>query len=165
MELRSYKKITRNDLARLAHLVQKDRRGLVTRKPHLAKLSSEIICVALCQGAALHYVNGKNGVKDFDVWTFYKAGKMIFPLRRVGKGDFGKSKFGQDPFEPSKYKGRRIDFVGRSISYPKSVFDPVRIIQNYLRSKKTVSAEKLAKKAVVIISPSRLCGIVAWPPK
>jgi len=25
----------------------------------------------LCQGAALHYVNGKNGVKDFGVWSFY----------------------------------------------------------------------------------------------
>jgi len=26
---------------------------------------------ALCQGAALRYVNGSNGVKDFDVWSFY----------------------------------------------------------------------------------------------
>ena len=26
---------------------------------------------ALCQGAALHYVDAKNGVKDFDVWSFY----------------------------------------------------------------------------------------------
>ena len=23
------------------------------------------------RGAALHYVNGRNGVKDFDVWSFY----------------------------------------------------------------------------------------------
>jgi hypothetical protein len=23
------------------------------------------------QGAALHYVNGQNGIKDFDVWSFY----------------------------------------------------------------------------------------------
>jgi hypothetical protein len=27
--------------------------------------------VPLCQGGALHYVNGSNGVKDFDVWSFY----------------------------------------------------------------------------------------------
>ena len=26
---------------------------------------------ALCQGAALHYVDEENGVKDFDVWSFY----------------------------------------------------------------------------------------------
>ncbi|OGD70586.1 hypothetical protein A3D09_04175 [Candidatus Collierbacteria bacterium RIFCSPHIGHO2_02_FULL_49_10] len=165
MKLRSSKKITRNDLAKLAHFAGKDREDLFARKPYLSKLSSKIICVALCQGAALHYHNGKNGVKDFDVWTFYKAGKIIFPVRRVGKGDFGKSKFGQDPFERSKYKGRRIDFVGRSISYPKGVFDTVRIIQNYLTAGKTASAQKLAKKAVVIISPSSLCGVVAWPRK
>ena len=27
----------------------------------------------LCQGAALHYVNGKNGVKDFGVWSLRPA--------------------------------------------------------------------------------------------
>jgi hypothetical protein len=25
----------------------------------------------LCQGAALHYLDGRTGVKDFDVWSFY----------------------------------------------------------------------------------------------
>ena len=36
----------------------------------------------LCQGAALHYVNGRNGVKDFDVWSFYaQYNDWPFPAR------------------------------------------------------------------------------------
>ncbi len=31
-----------------------------------------VIAVTLCQGAALHYLNGRNGVKDFDLWTFFE---------------------------------------------------------------------------------------------
>ena len=34
----------------------------------------------LCQGAALHYVNGRNGVKDFDVWSIYAHyGRLAVP--------------------------------------------------------------------------------------
>jgi hypothetical protein len=45
---------------------------------------------ALCQGAALHYVNGKNGVRDFDVWSFYaRHDDWPFPARWRGTGDFG----------------------------------------------------------------------------
>ena len=39
--------------------------------PTLPSATGQIIAVALCQGAALHYVNGSNGIKDLDVWTFY----------------------------------------------------------------------------------------------
>ncbi len=28
------------------------------------------LAVALCQGAAMHYYDNTNGVKDFDVWFF-----------------------------------------------------------------------------------------------
>ena len=35
---------------------------------------------ARCQGAALHYVNERNGVKDFDVWSFYA--RVSWPLSR-----------------------------------------------------------------------------------
>jgi hypothetical protein len=34
------------------------------------RYAARLLGLALCQGAALHYVNGKNGVKDFDV-SFY----------------------------------------------------------------------------------------------
>jgi hypothetical protein len=34
------------------------------------RYAGRLLCRALCQGAALHYVNEKNGVKDFDIWSF-----------------------------------------------------------------------------------------------
>jgi hypothetical protein len=65
---RSFIKIERTDLERLALLCREDREEFFNRHPRWQKLYADrILCVALCQGAALHYVNGKNGVKDFDV--------------------------------------------------------------------------------------------------
>lgn len=47
---------------------------LFARHPHGAgRYAGRLLCRALCQGAALHYLDGKNGVKDFDVWSFYAA--------------------------------------------------------------------------------------------
>jgi len=88
---RSMKKITKSDLKKLGLIASEDRKEFFERNTKSKKLYEEkIICVALCQGAALHFVDGKNGVKDFDVWTFYKKQpKYHFPYRRIGHKDFG----------------------------------------------------------------------------
>jgi hypothetical protein len=42
---------------------------------------------AICQGAALHYADGKNGVKDFDVWSFYAQNDdWPFPVAGAERG-------------------------------------------------------------------------------
>ena len=73
------------------------------------------------EGAALHFVDGKNGVKDFDVWSFYsdKKGVPQFPFHRRARADFGESKFGKCPGE--SLKGRRVDIFGRSIKSVRAV--------------------------------------------
>ncbi len=44
------------------------------------RYAGRLVCRALCQGAALHYLDGTNGVKDFDVWSFYaERGDGPFP--------------------------------------------------------------------------------------
>lgn len=69
---RSQVRITRSDLDRLALLAEADRDDLFERRPDTGRLYADrLFAVALCQGAALHYVDGTNGVKDFDVWSFY----------------------------------------------------------------------------------------------
>jgi len=40
---------------------------------------------------ALHYIDEKNGVKDFVVWSF--SGNGPFPYRWRGTVDYGPSKF------------------------------------------------------------------------
>ncbi len=47
-------------LAAEAELFERNPRGS-------GRYAGRLLGRALCQGAALHYVNGKNGVKDFDV--------------------------------------------------------------------------------------------------
>lgn len=70
-EARSYERITLNDLARLAQIARRDREDRFTRRPRWRPYADRVLCVALCQGAALHYVDGRNGVKDLDVYAFY----------------------------------------------------------------------------------------------
>ena len=99
---RSLARIERSDLLRLAALAAEAEAGLFARHPRGAgRYAGRLLCRALCQGAALHYLDGTNGVKDFDVWSFYAAlGDGPFPYRWRGTADFGPSKFGRYPGDP-----------------------------------------------------------------
>lgn len=160
---RSLEKITITDLQRLAAIARADREDLFNRKPKLRKLyEGKVICVTLCQGAALHYIDSKNGVKDFDVWTFfYEHPKQPFPYRRNVPRDFGDPKFGTSP-DKLNFVGRRVDLIGRSIPC-KEGQGPIEIVQNYLISSSNKSPRLLIKKAVIILEPEELLGKIAWP--
>ena len=138
--------------------------SLFSRKPETARLYAHgVFAVALCQRAALHFLDGKNGVKDFDVWTFYRAKSgRPFPYRRRGIADFGSPKFGRTDDKPH-FVGRRVDFMGRSLE-SHSFEDPVAVLRSYLRAARTTSARLLAQKAVVLIEPLSQLGTVVWPP-
>ncbi len=67
---RSLARIDRNDLLRLAALAAEVEAGLFARDPQgPGRYAGRLVCRALCPGAALHYVDAANGVKDFDVWS------------------------------------------------------------------------------------------------
>jgi hypothetical protein len=160
---RSYKKITNNDLRVLADIARKDREDLFHRNPDLGKIFRDrIICVALCQGAALHYLDGKTGIKDFDVWTFYRAHpqKQFNPRRNVQR-DFGDPKFGKTP-GATQFTGKCVNLIGRSIPWKKGQ-TPIKVLQDWLKHSNNESPRFLAKKAVIIIEPKDLIGFVAWP--
>lgn len=161
---RSRAKITNNDLLKLAKIADRDRNEFFDKYPGLGKLyKGRILCVALCQGAALHYIDNNKGVKDFDVWTFYREhSKKPFPYRRIGRRDYGSSKFGVHHKDKDKYNGRRVDLLGRSINCNnQDAFN--KIIRNYLEEGKTKSAMLLSKKAVIILEPSEYLGEIIWP--
>ena len=106
---RSLERIGRADLIRLAELAAQAEMGLFRRNPDGAGLyAGRLLCRALCQGAARHYLDGTTGVKDFDVWSFY-AGRDDgpFPYRWRGMADFGPSRFGRYPGDPASFLGRR----------------------------------------------------------
>lgn len=154
------------DLVRLGQLAEQVERSLFHRRPHGAgRYKGRLICRALCQGSALHYVNGTNGVKDFDVWSFYAAlgSGPAFPYRWVGKTDFGPSRFGRYPGDPVSYVGRRIDVLGRSLPIDPGT-NPSLVLPTYLSRGATGTARALAEKAVVLIAPLDRVGEIVWPP-
>lgn len=161
-EARSLADITLDDLARLGRIAREDRESFFARLPRYRPLEDRVIAVALCQGAAKHFVDGKNGVKDFDVWTFYAAHPDItFPARRRVARDFGDPKFGRTPGQEA-FADRRVDLLGRSLNARPDA-DPAEALRAYLTEKRTKSAKHLASKAVVLIEPAERVGYVVWP--
>jgi hypothetical protein len=160
---RSYEPILKADLRRLAEIAKNDRREFFLRNPRYAALQYSVVAVALCQGAGLHFLDGKNGIKDIDVWTFYASspGLRYPPRRPVMSYDFGDPKFGTTP-DYAHFVGRRVDCLGRSLDVETNE-DPIKAIQNFLTKQATDSACELAKKALVIIEPEQLVGVIAWP--
>jgi hypothetical protein len=160
---RSYVQITDADLSRLSELAALDRAGRFARRPRWLVYADRVIAVALCQGAALHYVDGETGVKDFDVLTvFAQHPEGPFPYRWMTNDDFGPSRFGRRDGEPESYRGRRIDFIGRSL--PEGVdADPIEALLRYVSDGRTETARCLREKAVVLIDPTELRGQIVWP--
>lgn len=154
--------LTDEHLRRLAEIAEADREGMFIRNPHLSVYRDRILLTALCQGAALHFVNGINGVKDLDVYTFYAEEPGVgYPYRRRGVEDFGDSELGRHP-EDHAFRGRRVDLLGRTLKVAPFA-DPVTSVRNYLRAGGTATAKELANKAVVVIDPGARFGQVAWP--
>jgi hypothetical protein len=161
---RSYERIDRDDLSRLARIARWDREDFFVSKPRYSALAGRLVCVALCQGAALHFVDGTNGVKDFDVWTFFAAhpGDPPFPWRRHRARVFGDPRFGRPPDKPD-FVGRRVDLLGRSLQ-PRGETTPDAILSTYLSEGATETARALSEKAVVFLEPMDRLGDVVWPP-
>ncbi len=158
---RSQEKITEDDLKRILMLAQADIQDFFERNPKYGRYyrGAEVL-IALGQGAALHYIDEKNGVKDFDVWFFYSKKEILLPYRRRGKVDFGLSKFGKDPNDEG-YAGRRIDILMRSDSFFSKERAQEDLI-NYLEKSETKTAKALSEKAMVGLWPDSLFGKVLW---
>jgi hypothetical protein len=162
---RSLARIGSDDLVRLAGLAGEVEAGLFARGPDRAgRYAGRLVCRALCQGAALHYVDDKTGVKDFDVWSFYaQRGGGPFPYRWRGTADYGPSKVGRYPGDQLSFTGRRVDLPGHPLEVPPDA-GPAAVLREYLSAARTAPARELAAKAVVLISPGPLAGTVIWPP-
>jgi len=161
-EYRSYKKIEISDLKKLAIIAYKDRKRFFQNNPVYEKpYADRVLCIALCQGAAKHYLDGEPGINDFDVYTFYKSNpiKKWCYRRKTVFYDYGDPKFGKSKDKP-QYVGRRVDCISRAIEI-KDGEEVSSALRRYLASGKTKTARCLSEKAVVLLEPS--CGKIVWP--
>lgn len=160
---RSKEKINKADLKKLRELAYTDIEQFFERNPiYKRPYKGKEVLVALCQGAALHYIDGKNGVKDFDVWFFYPRKESGLPFRRRGVADFGPSKFGRHPNTKPGYVGRTVDVLMRS-EQCFSKQGPESGLARYLSKPKTKTAKLLGQKAVIGLYPENVFGRVLWP--
>jgi hypothetical protein len=159
---RSNEPITAADLRRLAEIARADRERMFRTNSSWRPYKDRLLAVTLCQGAALHYLDGRAGVKDFDVWTFFaRAPERPFPdaalFRRRKIADFGSSRFGRTTTAPEWMEGRRVDLFARSLD----AGDSAEAIRPWLTQGRTETARRLAEKAVIEIEPT--LGRVIWP--
>jgi hypothetical protein len=185
---RSRARLTDEHLRRLAALAEEDH-AFFTRPGGRPEYESRRLAVALAQGAALHYLDGRTGVKDLDFWAFYAAipGRRFPADKRVRRADFGSSSLGRQTYDMhaarnehqralrrrwSAYTGRRVDFCVRALPVqPDAPIDSViGVLQEWLaRGAQSTAARKpspwhLAKKAVVLLYPDSRRGYVVWAP-
>ena len=151
---RSYWRLTKGDLKELKDLAYKEHREFFKRNPHLkASFHNSLIGICLCQCAASHYLNSAIGIKDFDIWHFYRENKNSrFPYRAHKSIEKG-------------YKKRGIGFLKRAIPQHicrLSPSEPSRIILNYLCQEDNRTKKELLKKAIIGLWPSDIFGHILW---
>lgn len=174
---RSSAPLTDAHLARLTELADEDHLKFC-RPSGRPEYRDRRVAVVLAQGGAQHYIDGVNGVKDLDVWTFYaEIPGTVFPgARRKLHVDFGPSEHGRNLYPPDlkhpqlpKWKaftGRRVDLMMRSLKVRPEVSEDalVHALRDWLESGAAESSPWwLAHKAVVMIAPRQLLGSVVWP--
>ena len=159
---RSYEKILLQDLKKILSCAYTDIESFFERFPKYSVLyKGHETIVVLGQGAALHYIDNKNGIKDFDVWFFFPEKNLTLPYRRRGVVDFGESKFGKEENE-KVLKGRRIDVLMRSDSFF-NYGNPTDCLINYLNYKKSSTSNLLKKKAFIGLFPDNIFSQILWP--
>jgi len=155
---RLYYPITDNILRLLASLADRERKDFFRRNPSAAPLYRDrFVAAALCQGAALHFLDRDNGVKDLDIHLFYiQHPKRRQLSRRVYSIEYDFPTFGR----------RRVDFIRTVIPEwvaSRTSRNVIKLLQAFLREEPTANSYYLAQKAVVGLLPRSTFGAVVWP--
>ena len=160
---RSYAPLTTNHLKRLARFVSKEHQAWSDARHDL---KGQLVAGCLAQGAAQHFLDGRTGVKDFDLWLFYDRSHLAKGIREHGvrsTGDFGPSVFDRYPDDPETFVGRRIDFMCRRLPTNVPREPPDAAVMAWLQSDNQ-SPMWLRKKPVIMLWPTTYHGVVIWNP-
>ncbi len=179
---RSQAPLNERHLAQLSKIAAVDHETFYARRP---AYRGRMIAVVLAQGAALHYLDRSNGVKDLDVWSFFAlpSDQGRFPEdQRKKHVDFGPSDLGRQRYNLKSVKsarqkalmtrwsnehvGRRVDLMMRGVPCDLKD-DPAEAMRTWLSSglrKPGSSPWHLRQKAVILIDPPERRGEVVWDP-
>jgi len=153
---RSMELITLEDLRRFANLTLSCLEAVYQRAPVAGMYKDRLLFLTLAQGGAQHFCDKTNGLKDIDIWAFYRGGlERPFPVRARWNVDMGPSKFGKHPDDVG-YRGRRIDILGRSVEV-KEGDQSNDAVARWLNGSSN-SAIELRKRPLIFVYPDMLIG-------
>ena len=167
-------KIAYNDLVRLCQISLSHFEDFVLRKPRYSIFRDRMLGILLVQGASLHYIDGKNGIKDFDVLILFRENRHIsdedgrlvkIPYRRRGTEDSEMPEFGTYPGDHGRYNGRRVDILMREVKHKYLANNAESSIRQYFSKSKSKSMKEWRKKAAIGLWPEYIFGKVLWPHK
>lgn len=170
--------LTKRHLARLSKIAAEDHEGFYKRHP---EYQGRLLAVVLAQGAALHYLDRRHGVKDLDVWSFFAlpSGARRFPEDKRNKHvDFGPSDLGRQRYVMAnarsereatrwatwhrEHQGRRVDLMMRGLHCQPDA-EPVAAIRQWLEHAKPKSSpDYLSQQAVILVDPPHRRGETVW---
>jgi hypothetical protein len=159
---RSYHELTLAHLQRLARFVSMAHTEMGQRR---ADLKGQLMGACLAQGAAAHFVDRSTGVKDFDLWLFYRQEFLQRHVQVRGRCivyDFGPSPFGRHPDDPLRFRGRRVDVMCRELPR-QAPGEPAEAVLAWLNGS-TESARQLRQRPIVMVWPRQQLGHVIWNP-
>ena len=155
---RVYLPVRKRHLRFLAQVTKIEREAFFRRNPsQVSRYRNRFLAAALCQGAALHYLNRKNGVKDFDIHLFYVQHPKHKQMSRAVKPVI---------MEVPDFGIREIDFIRTVVPerFDHGAEDPVAsVLQRFLERRPTSNARFVAEKAVIGLIPEHLFARVVWP--
>ena len=156
---RSQEEITESDLRRLLELSRKDISDFFERNSRYKKsYENREALIALCQGAALHYVDKKMALKTSMYGFFIPNSTSLFRTEEGGVVDFGLSKFGKRE-NMKGFSGRSVDVLMRSDGSFNNG-SPEECLQHYFTKSKTKTAKLLSRKAVVGLYPESVFRVI-----
>ncbi len=164
---RSFEPITEQDLNELLKLALEEHEAFFKRKPEYESFyKNNLLAIVLGQGAALHYLNGKYGVNDFDVYLFYRDN----PEKKMSIRRPKHIKSHLDKFDNPK-----VDFIRKAINTKYIVSNednPQKIIEKLLNESKkpfvkylTIWAKKeknRTRNVVIGLYPKPIFKMVLW---
>ncbi len=182
---RSFASLTRSHLNRLAAMADTQHAQFAREGTRQRAWANRRVAVVLAQGGAQHFIDGTNGVKDLDVWTFYAAlpGLPLRCGRYEAHAGFGRSVHGRQLYPPDfvyrqartwqAYQGRRVDFLvrdlridaGAATEQVTAALRPWLTAGSHARGSRLgvhPTPWHLSRKAMIWLAPAA-AGEVIWP--
>lgn len=154
---RSYQPITKVHLELLAKYSRRELEAFFHRDEEASAIYRDrFLAAALCLGAARHYLDGKFGVKDFDVYFFFaEHPERDQKDKRVKRSEETYPGFGEVQTD-------FIRIIVRSDLVKAHRSDPEVLLKAYLKKPPADTARKLAESPVVGLVPDAILGKVLW---